>query len=61
MKIEIAKDINKEALKTAYESAITSLTQIQTTTNPTNAQVVAAIKKEAEILEKLLRFIKNLL
>ncbi len=51
--------INKEAIKTAYITAITTLQNIQTTINPTNAQVVAAVKAEAAILEKLLKFLKS--
>jgi len=59
MKINLAVDINKQVIRDAYVDAITVLEQIQNTASPTNAQVIAAIKKEAEILEKLLKFIKR--
>jgi len=51
--------INKKAIKTAYLEYITTLASIQNVVNPTNAQVVAAIKAEANILEKLLKFMKS--
>jgi len=61
MKITLSKDTNKQALKNAYQDAITLLEQIQNATNPTNAQVVQAVKKEAEIIEKLLKVIKQII
>lgn len=49
---------NKDVIKAAYLTAITTLENIQNVTNPTNAQVVASVKAEADILEKLLKFLK---
>jgi hypothetical protein len=59
-KVTIAVDLDKKALRDGYIQAITDLTTIKNYTNPTNAQVIAAVKKEAEILEKLLKVIKNM-
>ena len=59
MKVTPAVDLNKKAVKDAYLQAITDLETIQTTANPTNAQVIWAVKKEAEIMEKLLKFVKS--
>lgn len=46
------------ALKDEYLAAITTLQNIQNATNPTNAQVIAAVKYEAKTLERLLKFMK---
>jgi hypothetical protein len=51
--------ISKSALQTAYINAITTLQTIQNTTAPTNAQVIAGVKAEAQILEKLLNYMKS--
>lgn len=50
---------NKQVIKDAYLNAITILKNIQSVTSPTNAQVIAAVKAEADILEKLLKFLKS--
>ena len=59
VKIIPAVDLNKQAIKDAYTQAITDLQTIQAGENPTPAQIIWSIKKEAEILEKLLKFIKS--
>jgi hypothetical protein len=46
-----------DEMKAAYLAMIADLQTIQTTANPTSAQVIWAIKKEAEIVEKLAKFI----
>lgn len=45
-------------IEEAYLSALDDLDNIINATNPTNAQIVGAIKTEAKILKKLLKFIK---
>jgi len=49
---------SKDYIRNEYTQALTDLQIIQNLTNPTNAQILSAIKKEALILEKLMRFIK---
>jgi len=49
---------SKDYINNEYEQALVDLQIIQNLTNPTNAQILLAIKKEALILEKLMRFIK---
>lgn len=46
------------ALKGEYQTDITTLQNIQNTTNPTNSQVIAAMKYEAKTLERILKFLK---
>ncbi|MBI5469017.1 MAG: hypothetical protein HY891_07765 [Deltaproteobacteria bacterium] len=55
--IVIAIDTDKQTVNAAYAQAITDLQAIQAATDPTNAQVVAAVKKLADIQEKLLEFL----
>lgn len=52
---------NRQALKSSYQNMITRLEQIQSATNPTNAQVVAAVQDEAIFIERLLKVLKALL
>lgn len=52
-------NVNKQGIKDAYLNAITTLENIKAVTSPTNAQVIAAVKAEADILEKLLKFMKS--
>lgn len=54
--VAVQTDAERQAIKTAYNQAITDLQTIQNAASPTNAQVVWAVKKLAEIQEKLLRF-----
>lgn len=56
IKVTIAADTDRQAVKTAYTQAITDLQAIQAATSPTNAEVVAAVKRLADIQEKLLKF-----
>jgi outer membrane biogenesis lipoprotein LolB len=54
------QDADRQALQTAYQAALTDLQTIQNYTSPTNAQVIAAVKKLAQIQEKQLRYMKKL-
>ncbi len=56
---ELAKGARLKQIVDAYTQAIADLETIQNTVNPTNAQVIWAIKQEASIVEGLLKFIKN--
>lgn len=53
-------DMDKAALREAYLQALEDLQIIQDAVDPTSAQMEWAIKKEAEILEKLLRAAKRI-
>jgi len=46
-------------IREAYVQTIEDLEQIQTTDLNTVAKVQAAVKKQAEIIERLVKFIKN--
>lgn len=59
MIVNEAKDIDKQALKDAYNQAITDLQQIQTTDLNTNAKLQTAVKGMAAILEKLLKVVRR--
>lgn len=48
---------NKQQIRDEYQATITQLQTIETTTSPTNAQVVAAVKFLAKTLRILLKFI----
>ncbi len=50
--------IARQNIIDAYNAAITDLETIQNTATPTNAQVIWAIKREAQILEYLLKLIR---
>lgn len=63
--IYLAKlDADKTALQTArteYQNMITRLEQIQAASNPTNAQIVQAIKDEALYIERIMKVIRRIL
>lgn len=52
---------DKELLKQEYQNMIARLDQIQTVSNPTNAQVVSAVKDEALYIERIAKLIKSIL
>lgn len=52
-----SQDQARDQLKAEYTSTITTLQTIEGTTNPTNAQVVAAVKFLAKTLRLLLKFL----
>lgn len=56
---EVEIGINEQQMRDNYTSAINDLNTIINTTNPTNAQVVWAIKRLAEIEKQELRFHKK--
>lgn len=53
-------DANRDQIKSAYQAMITRLEQIQSVSNPTNAQVVAAVQDEALYLERILKVLKTM-
>jgi len=55
----IAYRADVQALRDDYLWAIGRLGQIQAAVNPTNAQVIQAIKDLAKIQERLLKFLKS--
>ena len=57
--VELATNEFKQAVREAYVQTIEDLEQIQTTDLNTVAKVQAAVKKQAEIIERLVKFIKN--
>lgn len=48
-------------LKEQYQAMIGRLEVIQSVTNPTNAQIVQAIKDEALYIERIMKVLKNIL
>lgn len=52
-------DEHKAIIKSQVNTMIETLNTIQGYTNPTNAQVVSAVKKLAEYQEKIIRFLVN--
>lgn len=58
--VPITIDIDKVALREAYLQALTDLQTIQDAVDPTAAEIVWGMKKEAEILEKLLKVVKRM-
>lgn len=58
---ELQTEIDIEQLREAYVNMIARLEQIQAATNPTNAQVIQAIKDEALYIERIMKFLKKLL
>lgn len=54
-------DIDLSQLKTEYQNMIARLEQIQAAVNPTNAQIVQAIKDEALYIERIMKTIKKLI
>ena len=68
MKIELKKDLDREALKDAYQDAITILEQIQadadtlqSATLDTNAKVIAALRQVGDAAGKLAQGLEILL
>lgn len=51
---------NREQVKTEYQNMIARLEQIQAAVNPTNAQIVQAVKDEALYIERIMKVIKSL-
>lgn len=54
-------DLDKANIIAEYQIAITRLDQIQNAVNPTNAQVIAAVKDLAKYQLLLLKFLKRIL
>lgn len=50
---------NTTTIQATYKTALSQLQNIQEATNPTNAQVINAIKQLAGIQEKILKYIYN--
>lgn len=50
-----------QSIKLAYQNMITRLEQIQTTSNPTNTQVIQAVKDEALYIERIMKAIKTII
>ena len=57
--VTITEDQNKKALKDAYLQAVENLSTIQSTNLDTNNKLQQAVKAEAAIILKLLKFIKT--
>lgn len=55
---KIEEDSNTNAVRNQYDQAITDLDIIKTNDNPTNAQMVWAIKRMAEIESNLLKWLR---
>ena len=55
----IIEDTDRSQLKSTYQNMITRLDQIQAASNPTNAQIVQAIKDEALYIERIMKVIKT--
>jgi len=55
----IQNKINTNELKQKYINIKENLIKIQQMTNPTNEQVIAAVKSEATILEQILNYIDS--
>lgn len=58
--VTLDTDIDKQAIRDAYVNMIARLEQIQAASNPTNAQIVQAIKDEALYIERVMKVIKTL-
>lgn len=54
-------DIERNNIIEKYQEAITRLEQIRDSTNPTNAQVIAAVKDIAKYQVILLNFLKRII
>ena len=57
--VTIAVDEDRARLKAAYQQALTDLQAIQTKTSWTNAEAIAAIKRLADIQEKVLKLMAS--
>lgn len=55
---ELTTASRKNGIIDAYNQAIIDLQAIQNTAAPTNAEVILAVKREAAIIERLLKFIR---
>jgi hypothetical protein len=53
-------EIDKASLKAEYQATITQLQNIEAATNPTNAQVIAAVKFLAKTLRLLLKLLARM-
>lgn len=56
----IAWRTNAQELKAVYQDMIARLEQIQAASNPTNAQVIQAVKDEALYIERIMKVIKRM-
>lgn len=56
----VAVDADKSQIRAEYQQTIDQLTTIENTVNPTNAQVIAAVKYLAKTLRLLLKIIARL-
>jgi hypothetical protein len=53
--LDTLEDMDKSRLKTEYQNTLVQLQQIDDATNPTNAQVIAAVKFLANTLRLVLK------
>jgi len=59
LKAEQKRKTTLQNLKGAISSAKADLNTIQTTTNPTNTQIIWAVKREAQILAGIINYLEN--
>lgn len=59
-KLETEKQLRTQ-VKTEFQTMLARLNQIQTATNPTNAQVIQAIKDEALYIERIMRLLRRVI
>lgn len=52
--------VDMQTVRNAYQDMITRLEQIQAASNPTNAQVIQAIRDEALYIERIMKIIKRM-
>ena len=52
---------DKDTLRDAAAQALTDLAAIQSATNPTQAQLIAAVKKEAQIITQIIKAMRLLI
>lgn len=57
----IVADVDRQQLKSDYLNAITQLESIQNAVNPTNAQVISAVKFNSKTIEEVLKVLKEIL
>lgn len=57
----VVTDSDRLQMKAEYQNMITRLDQIQAASNPTNAQIVQAIKDEALYIERILKTFRRML
>ena len=58
---ELEEEARIQELRDGYQTAITRLAQIETAVNPTNTQVIAAIKDIAKFLRLTLKVLARIL